>query len=199
MDISLSSRTWAGRVIDGKFPLLQWLGSSASSSVFLTEVEGHAPRKFALKLIAADTLDAEIQMSCWASTTALSHPRLMGLFHTGRCQIDNAWLIYAVTEYAEEFLSQVLAERPLTVAEAGEMLNPVVDALAYLHKNGAVHGRLKPANIMGVDDRLKISSRDFVSRESGAILSRQLAHLTRRKSHPAKSHPRPMFGRSASH
>jgi TonB family protein len=126
--------------------------------VFLTEVEGHAPRKFALKLIAADTLDAEIQMSCWASTTALSHPRLMGLFHTGRCQIDNAWLIYAVTEYAEEFLSQVLAERPLTVAEAGEMLNPVVNALAYLHKNGAVHGRLKPANIMGVDDRLKISS-----------------------------------------
>jgi TonB family protein len=158
MDISLISRTWPGRVIDGKFPLLKWLGSSASSGVFLCEVEGHAPRKFALKLISADTLDAEIQMTCWASTTALSHPHLMALFHTGRCQIDDAWFIYAVTEYAEEFLSQVLAERPLTVAETTEMFNPVVDALAYLHKNGVVHGRIKPANIMGVNDRLKISS-----------------------------------------
>jgi TonB family protein len=158
MDISLISRTWAGRVIDGKFPLLQWLGSSASTGVFLTEVEGHPTRRFALKLIAADTLDAEIQMSCWASTTVLSHPHLMGLFHTGRWQIDNVWLIYAVTEYAEEFLSQVLAERALTIAETGEMLNPVIDALAYLHKNGAVHGRLKPSNVMGVNDRLKISS-----------------------------------------
>src|SRR5580658_1748314 len=115
MDISLSSRTWAGRVIDGEYPLLQWLGSSASSGVFLTEIEGHKPRKFALKVIAADTLDAEIQMTCWASTTALSHPNLVGLFHTGRCQIDNTWFIYAVTEFAEELLSQVLAERPLTV------------------------------------------------------------------------------------
>ena len=83
----------------------------------------------------------------------------MGLYHTGRCQIDNVWLIYAVTEYAEEVLAQILAERPLSPTETSEMLNPVVDALAYLHNNGVVHGRLGPANIMGVEDRLKISSR----------------------------------------
>jgi TonB family protein len=158
MDTSPICSDWAGKIVDGRFTLQQWLGGSAGSEVFLTDLEGHPPRKAVLKLIAADAVDAEAQINCWTSTAALSHPHLIGLFHTGRCQVDNAQLLYAVTEYADEVLSQVLAERPLTIAETEEMLDPVVDALAYLHKNGVVHGRLKPANILAVDDRLKISS-----------------------------------------
>ncbi len=158
MDTSPICRDWAGKIVDGRFPLQQWLGGSAGSDVFLTDLEGHPPRKAVLKLIAADAVDAEAQMNCWTSAAALSHPRLMRLFHTGRCQVDNVQLLYAVTEYADEVLSQVLAERSLTIAETEEMLDPVIDALAYLHKNAVVHGRLKPANILAVDDRLKISS-----------------------------------------
>jgi TonB family protein len=37
------------------------------------------------------------------------------------------------------------------------MLGPVLDALSYLHQRNLVHGRLKPSNIMAVDEVLKLS------------------------------------------
>jgi len=150
---------WVGQIIDGRFALLQWLGGSAWGSVFLTELQqGDRSQKAAIKLIPADARDAEAQISCWAMTTNLSHPHLMRLFYTGRCQVDSAPQIYAVTEYSEEILSQILQDRPLTPTETREMLGLVVDALSYLHGEGFVHGNLKPSNILVVDDQLKLSS-----------------------------------------
>ena len=148
---------WVGRVIDGRFTLLQWLGGSEWGGVFLTELQRYGSQKAAIKLIPTDAGDAEAQIAGWAATTTLSHPHLMRLFHTGRCRIDTAQLLYAVTEYAEEDLSQILPERPLTPTEAREMLDPVLDALSYLHGKGFVHGHLKPSNIMVVNNELRLS------------------------------------------
>jgi TonB family protein len=148
---------WTGRVIDGRFTLLQWLGGSEGSDVFLTELPKDPSQKAAIKLIPAEDRDTEARIAGWAATTTLSHPHLMRLLHTGSCEIGAARLLYAVTEYAEEVLSQILPERPLTLSETREMLDPVLDALAYLYEKGFVHGHLKPSNIMVVGDRLKLS------------------------------------------
>jgi TonB family protein len=148
---------WVGRVIDERFTLLQWLGGSERGGVFLTELEGPGSQKDAIKLIPADA-GAEARIAGWALTATLSHPHLMRLLHTGRCQIDTVPLLYSVTEYADEVLSQILPERPLTPSEAREMLDAVLDALSYLHGKGFVHGHLKPSNIMAVGDLLKLSS-----------------------------------------
>ena len=159
MKTAIIRSDWVGRIIDGKFALLQWLGGSPWSGVFLTELpQGDRSQKAAIKFIPADARDAEAQISCWAMTTALSHPHLMRLFCAGRCQIDGAPLLYAVTEYSEEILSQILPERPLTPTETREMLGVVLDVLTYLHGIGFVHGHLKPSNILVVDDQLKLSS-----------------------------------------
>ena len=85
----------------------------------------------------------------------------MRIFHTGSWRIGSNLFLYAVTEYAGENLSQILPERALTTAETREMLDPVLDALDYLHKSGFTHGHLKPSNIMVVDDQLKISSENL--------------------------------------
>jgi len=149
---------WIGRVIDGRFTLRQWLGGSEVSGVFLTELQEHPSQKAAIKLIPADARGTEAQIARWAATTPLSHPHLMRLFHAGRCQIDGTPLLYSVTEYSDEVLSQILPERPLTPAETRGMLGPILDALAYLHGKGFVHGHLKPSNILVVDDQVKLSS-----------------------------------------
>jgi serine/threonine-protein kinase len=148
---------WTGRVVDGRFTLLQWLGGSELGVVFLTEVPGEGSRKAAIKMIPADADDAEARFAGWAAAATLSHPHLMRIYHCGRCQIGAVPLIYAVMEYADEILSQILLERPLTPAEAAEMLDPVLDTLAYLHGKGFVHGCIRPSEIMAVDDQLKLS------------------------------------------
>jgi TonB family protein len=148
---------WTGRVIDGRFTLLKWLGGSDRSGVFLTELSGPGSQEAAIKLIPADPLDAEAHLAGWALTATLSHPHLMHLFHTGHCQTEINGLVYSVTEFAEEVLSEIIPERPLSPCETQEMLIPVLDALFYLHGKGFVHGHLKPANIMVVGNQLKIS------------------------------------------
>jgi TonB family protein len=155
-------KKWQGRVVDGKFPLRQWLGSSDHSTVFLTERAGREPQKAVVKLIPAvnlglENLDEAAQLSRWAGAARLPRPHLIRLFEYGRCQIGDTRLLYVVMEYAEENLAEILPLRPLAPAEAAEMLRPAAEALAALHQAGFVHGHIKPSNIMAVDNQLKIS------------------------------------------
>ena len=151
-------KQWEGQVVNGKFPLRQYLGGSERSAVFLTEYGERELQQAAIKLIPADSQNAKLQLSRWKRTAKLSHPHLIRIFQVGRCRLGSMELLYLVMEYAEEDLSQVLPDRPLTPEEAREMLVPTLDALAFLHSNGFVHGHLKPVNIMAVKDQLKISS-----------------------------------------
>ena len=156
-------KQFEGRVVDGKFPLRQWLGGFELSAVFLTERSGNASQKAAIKLISAKAfstgnIDEAAQLARWANSAKLSHPHLIRLFESGRGQIDDAKFLYVVMEYAEENLAQILPLRPLSPAEANEMLPPTAEALAYLHQSGLAHGHIKPSNILAVGNQLKISA-----------------------------------------
>src|ERR1700727_1399500 len=151
-------KKWEGKLVDGKLPLKQWLGGSDHSGVFLTERVSGQSRRAAIKFIAAKDIDEEGQLSRWASASRLSHPHLIRLFEYGRCAIDGTRLLYLVMEFADENLAEILPLRPLAPTEAKEMLPPVADALAYLHRSGYAHGRIQPSNVMAVDNQLKISS-----------------------------------------
>jgi TonB family protein len=156
-------KTWTGRVVDGKFPLRQWLGGSEHSAVFLTERAGQGSPKAAIKLIAAEGAQADRQLSHWRAAAQLSHPHLIRIYESGRCRFDGTPLLYVVMEYAEEDLSQILPQRPLAHAEVTELLPPVLDALSYLHSKGFVHGRIKPSNVLASGDQLKLSADQVVA------------------------------------
>ena len=157
--MSETGKQWEGQLVNDEFPLLQYLGGSGDSAVFLTERgKDKAKQKAAIKLVFADAVDEEIQLSRWQRAGALSHPHLIRLFETGRCQLAGKPFLYVVMEYAEENLSQILPSRPLTSAEARDMLGPFLSTLEYLHTRGLVHAHVKPANIMAIEDQLKLSS-----------------------------------------
>jgi len=151
-------KNWEGRVVDGKFTLRQWLGGSDHSAVFLTERGGRQAQKVAIKLISAANPDAGAQLSDWGEAAKLSHSHLIRLFECGRGQIDDTRVLYVVMEFAEENLAEILPLRPLAADEASAMLLPAADALAYLHKSGLAHSRIRPSNIMAVQDQLKVSA-----------------------------------------
>jgi serine/threonine protein kinase len=173
---------WEGHVIDGRFELKQCLSSSEQSAVFLTEIcpheasigqaaEGQAPEaiKLAIKLIAADPAHAALQLSRWRLAQILSHSNLLRVFDTGSCRLAGEDLIFGVMEFADENLAQIIPERPLTIDETRQMLEPTLGALAYLHGQGLVHGCLTPANVMAVGDQIKLAS-DSISPVTEAVV-----------------------------
>jgi TonB family protein len=165
-----SWKHWEGRTVDG-FPLQRYLGGADHSSVFLTERAGREPQQAAIKLIQASTANWDTQLSWWQQIEKFHHPHLTRLFENGRCQLDGNELFYCVTEYAEENLAEILRDRPLTSVEAQNMLRPVLDALAYLHSRGFVHGHLKPSNVLAVGDQVKLSvEKACPAGETGRVL-----------------------------
>ncbi len=152
-------KQWEGQVVNGEFPLLQYLGGSEHSAVFLTERhEGDRALRAAIKLIPAAEENYELQLSRWRLAATLSHPNLISLFEMGSSEVGGVPLLYLVMECAEENLAQVLSDRALNPEEARAALGAVLDVLAYLHGKGFVHGHIKPANIMAIAEQLKISS-----------------------------------------
>ena len=149
-----------GRVVNKEFRLGEYLGGSERAGVFLTEY-GPELRKAAVKLIPIGTWDqatVEAELSRLQSARELWHPHLLQIFQAGLAKLDDTELLFVVMEYAEEDLSQILPSRSLATEEVREMLKPTLEALAYLHGQGFVHGHLKPANVMATDDQLKLSS-----------------------------------------
>jgi TonB family protein len=149
---------WEGLIIDGVFPLRRYLGRSDHSVVFLTEHGAHNLPDAAIKLIPADPVLAEAQLSRWTIAGALSHPHLIRIFGSGRCWLGGHPFLYVVMEYADQTLAQLLPHRALTPEEARELLLPTLEALAFLHGKNLVQGQLKPPNVLVVDDRVKLAS-----------------------------------------
>ena len=160
--MSESWKQWEGQVVDARFLLRRYLGGSEHSAVFLTE-RGIPPQKVAIKFIQLDEPDAELQLFRWKHAATLSHPHLLRVYESGRCHLGDFDLLYVVMEYAEENLSQFLPQRPLTPAEARDVLTPTLQALAFLHGESLVHGHVRPSNILAIEDRLKLSSDGIAS------------------------------------
>ena len=157
-----------GQVIDGRFSLVEWLGGTDTSGTFLTELTGAGARKAAIKLFSTPA-EAEDRLSTWTETTSLSHVHLVSILHFGRAEIGGAPLVYVVTEFAEEALSQIIPERPLAAGEAREMVVPVLDALSYLHSKNYVHAHLRPSNILVVENEVKLSADSILAEDSLAL------------------------------
>src|SRR6266702_2104603 len=89
---------WTGQVVDGLFTLESCIGNSDHSGVFLTENPARKASKAALKLIRALQTFAERQLARWNTAAGLSHPHLIRLLHTGRCELAGNQYLYVVME-----------------------------------------------------------------------------------------------------
>jgi TonB family protein len=155
MDTEVLKSRGVGQQIDDRLPLLEWLGGTGLGDVFRTQLPG--AQQAAILVASADAETASELLHNWQIAAALNHPHLLRVFECGRTQVEGSPILYIVTEMPEEALGQILPERPLTAAETREMLPTLLDALAFLHGEGLVHGSLEPANILVVADQLKLS------------------------------------------
>jgi len=156
-----STETWAqweGLVVNLNYPLRRLLGCSDHSAVFLTEYKTSNLANAAIKLMRIDAPQARMQLEQWKIAAALSHPHLVRVFEVGRCWLGMHEFVFAVMEYADQTLAEILQRRPLSLDEARELLPPALSALAFLHQHHLVHSQFKPSNLLAVDDQLKLAS-----------------------------------------
>src|SRR5229473_900685 len=211
--MSESWKQWERQIVNSRFLLQRYLGGSEHSAVFLTE-RGIPPQKIAIKFIQVDEPDAQLQLSRWQHAAKLSHPHLLRNFESGRCRLGDFDLLYVLMEYAEENLSQFLSQRPLTPAEARDVLTPALQALAFLHGEGLVTDMCGPRTFspskinsnspatafppLPSTPRSRICLPLKHSRAPPRRASVIRAPTTRRKSPRASSRRRATSGRSAS-
>ena len=148
---------WQSEVINGLYPLRRLLSGSDHSAVFLTDCKAQGIADAAIKMVPAERVTLAL-LSHWRMAVELSHPHLIRLLDTGLCQLEGRQFLFVVMEHAEQTLAQVLPNRALTAAEVQELLVPTLDALAFLHGKNLVQGQLKPANILVVNDQLKLAT-----------------------------------------
>jgi serine/threonine protein kinase len=167
--ISEAWTRWQGHLVNYAYPLGRYLGGSDHSGVFLTKSATRGPSQLAVKLVPTDRALAESQLPRWKRASRIAHPHLLPLLEWGGCQLEGLPYLYAVMEFADQTLAQLLSHRALTDDEAREMLLPILEALAFLHGRNLVQGQLKPANILVVGDQLKLASDTIRRVRDGAM------------------------------
>jgi len=140
----------------GSCTLQTFIGGSDQTAVFaITRSNGE---KAAIKLAPLDPRTSELKLSRLRQAMRLSHPHLLRIYDAGIGELQGKSLLWVLTSFADEDLSQVLPVRALTPTETGQMLSPVLAAISYLHREGFIHGRIKPSNIMATGDQVKLST-----------------------------------------
>jgi len=163
---------WEGLTVDGKFPLLEWLGGWADRCVFLTVRQSTHTAN--IKLIQASGAEADACVAKWEAAKALPHPCLVEMMETGRYRLSDTDVAYVVTEKAETFLSGIVPRKALDPVKVQEILLPVVDALAFVHEKGFVHGSVKPSSIALINEEWKLSSDEMARAGDPLKLNREL-------------------------
>jgi serine/threonine protein kinase len=149
----------------GNYQISDYLGSGGFGSVFKAEDVNTPGRVVAIKeLHKKHTRNAVIKQRFFQEAVAmarLDHPNLPRLFTFGE---DNG-SYYLVMEFISGKLlsDEIQSTGPLHPSLATSIIEQVLDAVSYAHRNGIIHRDLKPDNVILVEDdgRLKLKVLDF--------------------------------------
>jgi TonB family protein len=142
-----------GQLLDAKYPLEQYIGGDETSALFYSGV-----MRAAIRIRRADAAQRAALLAHWDRVKLLRHPYLQEIEAAGASVLAGEPVAYLVMENGEENLGEILQQRPLTTAEAREMLMPVASALSYLHHRGVAHGDVKASNVLAIANTVKLSS-----------------------------------------
>ncbi len=150
-----------GKVIDGKYKILEKVGSGGMAVVYKGE-HIYLKRPVAIKVLAPALANDKVFVERFfkeaETASRLDHPNIVKILDFG----DEDGLLYLVMQYVEgETLERILQARGrLTLQEALSIALQILPALGYAHEKGIVHRDIKPGNIM-VDSQGKAYLLDF--------------------------------------
>jgi eukaryotic-like serine/threonine-protein kinase len=155
-----TSASWQSAESLGRFRIMGVLGEGEHATVYRAydpilerDVALKVPRQGVLK-----TAKALMRFLGEAKALArLRHPRIAPVYEAG-CAGHRHFIAMGLIEGRS--LAEQLAEGPLGLRRATEIVAELAEALAYAHAQGVVHRDVKPANIR-VDDQGAVYLMDF--------------------------------------
>ena len=182
-----SAPPWIGRVIDGRYRIVELLGVGGMGNVYVAE-HLKLRKHVALKTIRAEFAEnsqAETRFAREALATAkIDHPHVASAIDFGHLPEGGAYLVIQLVR--GEGLGKRLSRGPLPWPEVCQIAGQVADALAAAHAAGIVHRDLKPDNILletRSDGSPHAKVLDFgiarVSGEAGAVVDTSSEPITR--------------------
>jgi tRNA A-37 threonylcarbamoyl transferase component Bud32 len=144
-----------GQELDGRYRILDRLGTGAMGEVYLAE-HLQLRRREALKILHAKLTRSPDMVARFRrearAINRLSHPNIVTVYDLGRLPDGR---FYLTTEYVDgENLHSLLQRHGrLSVRRAVHVLTRLADAVEHAHQRGVVHRDLKPANLMLAERR----------------------------------------------
>ena len=133
----------------GNYDLVRRIGIGGMGEVYLARQRTAFGREVAVKIIRPDLIhDTTIRKRFLREAEVnayLQHNHILPIIEFN----EEAGRLFLVTPYIKDgTLSKRLRDGRLSFVETHEIFTALVQAVAYLHKNGVVHRDLKPSNIL---------------------------------------------------
>ncbi|HEU4944279.1 MAG TPA: Stk1 family PASTA domain-containing Ser/Thr kinase [Solirubrobacterales bacterium] len=154
-----------GSVVDGRYTVLQRIGSGGMADVWLAE-DSHLQRRVALKVLhsrfAQDQEFVERFRREAESAAGLQHPNVVAVFDRG--EVDGTY--YIAMQYLEGRTLKQLIDAGVAPEQAAGLIRQVLEGARFAHQHGVVHRDLKPQNVI-VDEEGKATVTDFGIAQAG--------------------------------
>jgi serine/threonine-protein kinase len=192
--------TMIGEVIDGRYKIVELIGSGGMGRVFRAEhIRLH--RDVAVKVLHrtySATPEGQRRFEREAIALArLDHPNCVAVQDFGHLSDGSLFLVMSYLSGA--LLGDAMADSTFTIARALHVARHLLAGLAHAHKAGIVHRDVKPDNVMLVDyegDRDFAKLFDFgIVKTADGPSSQKLTTLGQRFGTPAYMSPEQALGR----
>lgn len=139
----------SGELLQRGYVLLGKLARGETSTVYEAQHEA-TRRRVALKVTAAEAPDAERMagrlMTAWNVARGLRHPHLVAALDAGRLSDGRGWMVMERLR-GRDLQIELDEVGRLPPPRAVHIMRQVCEALAVLHRRGAVHRAVEPRNI----------------------------------------------------
>ena len=141
-------------VVEGRYALGRLVRSEGRCGWFETRFD----EKPAVISLFESLNDEATLLERLRAVEKINDKNVVRIFEAGATTARDTPLVYAVMEYVEENLEDVLRARALSAEETKEVAESLVNALAAIHKERLVCGRLEAASVLAVGDTIKLRS-----------------------------------------
>src|SRR5262245_51799194 len=151
-----------GTVIDNRYRLSDFIGSGSYGSVYAADevTLGRVISRVAVKIITPETQDhRQSILNEIVGLAQYHHDHVIAYRSSGQIAYGElAGCIFLATELGDTTLAKLAkTSGRLTDEQLRDLVRGIALALAHLHAQGAIHGDVKPANIIRVKGRWKLA------------------------------------------